>query len=134
MLFLGQNLKPMFRLPIFFTELVNYILYIIAFDCLLWVTQCECQLCFAGPLEEGPGQTDRTMPDATIGEDDFDMWELVWAKSKVKDDWWPCQICEVICFICESILLDCALIKGFTCVFTKSNKPGRYLIRSTMST
>jgi hypothetical protein len=28
-------------------------------------------------------------------EDEYVLWELVWAKSKKQDDWWPCQICEV---------------------------------------
>jgi hypothetical protein len=35
------------------------------------------------------------MPETSNGGEEFEMWELIWARSRAKDDWWPCQICEV---------------------------------------
>ena len=39
------------------------------------------------------------MPETSNGGEEFEMWELIWARSRAKDDWWPCQICEVSLFI-----------------------------------
>ena len=61
------------------------------------------------------------MPDDSSNDGDvFEMWELIWAKAKTKDDWWPCQICEVsyIAFALRSVIASELMI------LTRSTGPG----------